>query len=419
MRRHNSSSAGPLGLIYILERFPGGTLNFVYNEISSLEKLGLQVQVYSLLRSEFVPSDARQFQERTRNVRPVGLGKVLGAWLYYLLRRPGPLLSLLFSFPLDNRHHRRAKAVKTLGHLVYSVCFAYLIRDDRRHIHAHFAFKAATAAYVAARLNGNTFSFTAHGSATVMPTNRFSLRSKIRAARFVVAVSRYNKNIMQELCPGYPPERILVNRTGVLLDEFPPRPGLPAADGSHVPRIICVATLYPVKNHEALVRALGLLRQEGVTVQLDLVGRDEVGIGSRLRTLAQELGVAPDIRFHGEVDHGGIRDLLLQADLAILTSHSEGVPVSLMEAMAVGVPVIGPRVTGVPELIEDGRSGLLIDPSDVLGIAAAIRSMVDGSRDTAAMAARARQTIEEDYDMAGNAAGLARYFQTELAAEHD
>ena len=412
---NSSPQAGPLGLIYVLERFPGGTLNFVYNEISSLEKLGLQVQAYSLLKSEYVPSDARQFQERTRNVRPVGLGKVLRAWFYYLLRRPGTLLSLLLGFSLDNRHGRLRKAGKTLGHLVYSVYFAWLIRDDHRHIHAHFAFKAATAAYVASRLNGNTFSFTAHGSATVMPGSRFSLRSKIRRARFVVAVSRYNKRIMLGLCPDYPAERILVNRTGVLLDQFPRSEARGPRGPGRSPRLICVATLYPVKNHEAMVRAVGLLKREGLTCRLELVGRDEVGIGDRLRALAEGLGVADQIVFHGAVDHGRIREMLLEADLALLTSHSEGVPVSLMEAMAVGVPVLGPRVTGVPELIEDGRSGLLIDPQDVPGIAAAIRALTDGSLDTAAMVQEARRTIETDYNMAGNAARLARHFQSELA----
>lgn len=402
-------------LLYVLERFPGGTLNFVYNEIRCLEGLGFSVEIVSLLPAVDVPSDAADFTHRTRNIRPVAPARLARAFLHYLCARPLALARLLLVFPFDGNGGNLRKPVRSIGHVVYGVYLAWLMRGRKCHIHAHFAFKAATAAYVVSVLNGNTFSFTAHGTATVDPRSRYSLRAKIRQAAFTVTVSEYNKRIMLGLCPEYPPDRILVNRTGIMLGSFPFRsyrpPGRPA-------RIICVATLYPVKNQQTLLRAFARVVAQGLDCTLDLVGRDDLGLGRLLRELADELGVADRVTLRGPVDHGVIGAMLRDFDLAILTSFSEGIPVSLMEAIAVGIPVIGPAVTGLPELIEDGVTGYLVDPQDVEAIANAIALVLGRNGDRSEMVAKGRSRIESDYDMERNARRLAEHFRERLGGGH-
>jgi colanic acid/amylovoran biosynthesis glycosyltransferase len=404
----------PPRIIYVLERFPGPTLNFVYNEIRGLEEKGLVVEIHSLLPGEVCPVEAEDFLKRTHNLRTVSAGTVARAWGHFLARKPGVLMGLIWGLARDNEVPRGRKALKTLGHLLYAVVFAWKVRGLGDHIHAHFAFKAATAALVASRLNGQTFSFTSHGSATVHPPSRYSLPSKIRGAYFIVAVSNYNKGVMAGLCPEVPPSTFEVNRTGILLGQFPFRTERIRRNGPL--RILCVATLYPEKNHAGLLRACGLLMQRGVDFKLDLVGRDDLGLRNELEDIASSEGIVDRVQFQGGVDHGEIQAFYGAADVCILTSHVEGVPVTLMEAMSSGVPVVGPRITGVPELVKDGETGLLVDPGDEQAIADALARLANDPDLGVRLADAARLHIEAEFDMERNAAKLATIFADRLSA---
>lgn len=406
------TATGPRRIVYVLERFPADTLNFVYNEIKVLEREGFAVDIFSLLPGTVCPEEARDLAPRTTAVRPLGWRRAVAAWLHYMVRRPAPLVTLLVRLPLDNDGGGLRKALRILGHVAVGVQFAWLVRGRDDHIHAHFAFKAATAALVAARLNGTTFSFTAHGSATVMPAKRSCLRSKVRGAAFVVPVSEYNLRVLRQLCPDTPADRFVVNRTGILLDQFPLRQG--GRTGAGPLRIICVASLYPVKNHGSLLRACGLLARRDIPFRLDLVGSDPDGRMADLRRLAEAEGIAERVEFHGSVDHGRIAGLLGDADVCVLTSISEGIPVSLMEAMARGVPVVGPHVTGVPELVRDGETGLLADPDRPEDFAEAFARLVRDPDLGVRLAVAARALVEADYDMVRNAQQLAGVFAARL-----
>lgn len=398
-------------LIYLLERFPADTLNFVYNEVTCLERAGFGVEIFSLLPSESCPEEAKPFLSRTRNVRPVGKLKLVQAMLYYLVRRPFHLACLFLRFPFENTHGRLAKGARTVGHLAYGVYFAWLLRGRHEHVHAHFAFKAATAALVAHRLNGVSFSFTAHGSATVYAPSQYSLRTKIRDARFIIAVSRFNKRVMETVCPEAAPGKIIVNRTGVLLGQFPY-----SGTRERGPefKILCLASLYPVKNHAGLIEACGILKSRGVNFSLELVGKDDLGRGPMLQQLVAANGIEENVLFSGSIDHGEIREVLGRADVCILTSFSEGIPVSLMEAMACGLPVIGPNVTGVPELIKHGESGYLVDPHSPADIADSLLKILENPGLARAMGESGRAQVEEFYDMQNNARELASIFQERL-----
>lgn len=401
-----------MAIVYIVERFPADTLNFVYNEIDVLEENGFTVAVYSLLPCAYCPAEAEKYLARTIAVKPVPIGRLFKALVHYALRKPAEVASLLTTFPFSNRHGFWRKMPRSYSHVVYGIYFAYLLRGQRSHIHAHFAHKAATAAYCAARLNGITFSFTAHGSATIHPPSRYSLEPKVRGAKFIIAISAYNKQKILEVCPDVSPDKIIVNRTGIRLAdfEFVQRTGRVG----NPPRIVCLASLYPIKNHECLLDACGILAQRGVPFHLDLVGKDDDGRWPGLLTRAERLGIADRVTFHGIADHGVVGKWLQQADLAVLTSHSEGVPVALMEAMAVGTPVIGPRVTGLPELVSEGRDGWLAAPAEPQEFADIMARVLTGLEDTLAVRVAARRKIEADFDMVTNARTLASVFRDRI-----
>lgn len=404
-------SEGAPRLIYVLDRFPTDTLNFVYNEIRALESEGFAIEIVSLMPAAHCPDEARDFLPRTRTLRPLPAAALLRAGLWALFTRPLRLAGLLAAVLGDAGSP--GKALRSLGHLAVGIAFAHAHRDRREHLHAHFAFKACLAALCAARLNGNRYSFTAHGSATVYPPKRFSLRPKLRGAAFVVAVSEHNRRVILGLCPELDAARVPVNRTGIRLAEFPFEP---AERREGPPVILCVASLYPIKNHEALLEACAQLAERGQDFRLDLIGKDEGGRRALLRARAERLGIAGRLRFLGSVDHGALRGHLRRAAVFVLASHSEGVPVSMMEAMAVGLPVVGPRVTGLPELVEEGVSGLLADPARPFEFADAMARILGEPGLAADLAAAARARIEADYDMDANARALARHFREHVSS---
>ncbi len=402
-------------LIYVIERFPANTLNFVYNEIRVLEEAGFRIEIWSLLPHEYCPEEARPFLERTRTLRPVPPGRLLGAAFHYLVRRPLALLNLLLRVPFDNRTQRLSKGIKGVAHMLHGIAFARAIKGEDAHVHAHFAYKAATAALAAAKLNGQSFSFTAHGSATVHEPSRFSLRSKVGAADFIVAVSDYNKRVMMELRPDVDGSKIFVNRTGILLDDFPYRERVARREGPF--KLLCTASLYAIKNHEGLLAACGILAERGIGFRLDLVGKDQDGRRAMLETMAKDLGIADRVHFLGLLDHGEIAGLIAEADLFVLTSHSEGIPVAVMEAMAGGTPVLAPRVTGLPELVAENSSGWLVDSSSPEAIAEAMSFALSHPEARESAARAARKTVESEYDMVANARKLAEILNSNLRTE--
>ncbi|MCP4546470.1 MAG: glycosyltransferase family 4 protein [bacterium] len=392
-------------VIYILDRFPSDTLNFIYNEIRVLEEQGFTVDIYSLLPANNCPVEAEIYLARTKNVRPVPLLRLIAAIGFYLLRHPLRLLTLL-AIPFDN--DAPGKVIRSFMHLAHGICFARLVRGRPEHLHAHFAFKAALAALVAARLNGNSFSFTAHGSASIHPPDRYCLKSKLMRASFVVAVSAYNRRKLREVYPGIPRERIPVSHCGILREQFEFIPRESRTPGPL--KLVCVASLYAIKNHEGLLKACALIKAQGYRFHLDLLGKDEDGRRQYLENLAVELGIAAEVDFHGVVDHGEVAQHLRTADLFVLASHSEGIPVSVMEAMAMGTPILAPRVTGLPELVEEGISGLLAAPDRPEEFAEAMIRVADEPELGLAMARRARERIESRFDMEMNSRNVAQLF---------
>lgn len=401
-------------IIYVLDKFPSETASFVYNEIRVLRERGIGVEIHSLVPGEVCPEDARDIAAHTKTLGPVTSWQLVRALGYYFARRPLVMLRLLLTLPVDTEEGRLSKAVRIVHQVLVGAHFAKVLRARNGHIHAHFAFKAATAALVAAELNRTTFSFTSHGSDTVNPGKRFCLRHKVRRALFVVAISDHNKAVLGALCPELDASHIVVNRTGVLLEQFPVRAATHRVGDTL--RIVCVANLYPVKNHEGLIRGCALLARMGVRFRLELAGRDVAGLQPGLRALADREGIGGHVEFLGMVDHLRVAELLELADVCILASHSEGIPVALMEAMARGVPVIGPRVTGVPELVCHDVTGLLVEPADPQSIAVALARISGDPQLGERLARAARARIEEAYDMRRNANQLADLYCRKIFA---
>lgn len=409
-----SGNGRPLRVAYLMSRFPRLTETFILYEILALEAQGVGVEIYPLLREKaaVVHPEARALVERAHYTAFASL-PMLRANLSRLRRQPRAYLGALRDVARATWGSRRF----FLRSLILFPKAVYLAGEMARagvgHVHAHFASHPAAVAFIIHRLTGLPYSFTAHGSD--LHRDQHMLREKVREAAFVVPISHYNRDVILAACGPEMAGRLDVIHCGVDTARFAPSRN--GHDRSHQGplRLLCTGTLHAVKGQRYLLEAVARLRAEGLGVVCDLVGD-----GPDRAALAQQaakLDIAAAVHFHGAQTRDQVIEHLRRADVVVAPSvptadgRREGIPVALMEAMAAGVPVVASRLSGIPELVRDGESGLLAPPGDVAALAAAIRRLHDDPALRRSLGMAGRAAVERDFDLHRNAALLARRFQ--------
>ena len=391
-------------VLYLVTRFPAVTETFVVNEWLALSER-FRMQLVALRRSAEAPVHA-ETSRVLPFVRFPGRAAARAAHLFWLLRRPRVYLSALAAVVRGGLRFSVLEAAKETVVFAKAVAVARLAARERiEHVHAHFASHPATAAWVVHRLTGIPFSFTAHANDLfVAPV---LLDRKVADARFVIAISEYNRGVLLDSCPG---ARVEVVHCGVDTDRYAWRgPGERAPD-----RVVCVASLFEKKGHLDLIDALGLLAERRPGIVLELVGdgpeRD------RIVERARERGVAERVSLLGALSAEDVRARLAEARAFALPSirlpsgRMEGIPVALMEAMASGVPVVATRISGIPELVQDGVTGLLVEPHDPAGLAAALDSLLSDETLAAELALNGRRLVEGSFNLEVEARRLGDLF---------
>lgn len=248
------------------------------------------------------------------------------------------------------------KRLRALAHTVMGAALAEELASlGVEHIHAHHGYFASWMALVAARLLGIGFSFTLHGSDLLQRADLMA--AKLHACRFCVTVSDFNRNYILEHYPSTPESKVIVQRLGV--DRVFPSP-LPADEEQRRFCLLAVGRLHRVKNYEFLIQACAALRDKGLDVICWIAG--EGPERSALERQIKALRLQERVYLIGYVPPVHLSGYYRYADLVVLTSRSEGIPVALMEAMAHEKLVLAPAITGIPELVEHGRTGFLYDP---------------------------------------------------------
>jgi colanic acid/amylovoran biosynthesis glycosyltransferase len=400
---------------YVMSRFPKLSETFVLFEMIAMERAGVPVLLCPLAR-ERAPvhhPEAEPWMRRMHVPRLVSPA-VLGANVAALVRRPRLYLSTLALVARRTFGHRK----RFLGGLVAFVKAVRLAgvmeRAGVEHVHCHFANHPAVAGLVIARLTGIPFSFTAHGSD--LHKDQRMLADKVAAARFVVTISEFNAEVIRRVSDPAHHDRIHVVHCGVDTADFAPREGGPRTGPL---RVICVGTLHEVKGQAVLLEACALARAAGTDVDVVLVGDGEDR--AALERRATELGITGQVTFVGSatrpevIEHLRDADVLVAPSVPTASGRKEGIPVALMEGMACGLPVVASRLTGIPELVADGRSGLLTEPGDAAALAGALGRLAGDDGLRARLGAAARRTVEDEFDLAGNARRLAELIGSEAS----
>jgi colanic acid/amylovoran biosynthesis glycosyltransferase len=390
---------------YVVSRFPTDAETFILRELNAVDRIdGIELALFSLYEpaEPFVHPAAERWLATPH--RP-SARRALAALGHWLRRRPLRLLASAGAV-VAGTWRRPATLARALVTLPLAAEHARRVADERvDHLHAHFATYPALSAWLCHRLTGVPYSFTAHAHDIFVDTS--FLARKLRDARFVVAISDHNRRVLGEF-GGDRDTPVHVVHCGIEPDAYGFRPRLPPAEGPV--RALCVASLQEHKGHEVLLRALaGADELERLSVDL-VGGRDP----QPLQGLARELGVEERVRFLGGLPEEEVARLLGEADLFVLPSRvardgqMEGIPVALMEALASGLVVVASRLSGIPELVEDGRTGILAEPGDPATLRAALaRALAGDGLEPAA----GRATVERDFDVERTAARLAELFR--------
>ncbi|MGA8428731.1 MAG: glycosyltransferase [Candidatus Sulfotelmatobacter sp.] len=353
-----------LTVAYLANQFPSPVEPYVAEEIAELRSRGVRV-VPGTVRQPRTQSSRISRKESAEKIviRPVSVGIFLKAlWLCSV--RGGELFDLLGRILFQGRESLPMR-IKALAHTFLGACYAAQLKPrEIDHIHVHHGYYGSWIGMVAARMLGVDFSLTLHGSDLLL--HGAYLDTKLKSCRFCLTVSDYNRRYILQHYPSVDPGKVMVARLGVTLPGTSNVP--PSLRRESEITLVAVGRLHKVKDHAFLLRSCAQLRARGLRLECLIAG--EGPERKHLESLIKKYGLEETVSLLGHISGEQMDSLYSRADVVVLTSRSEGVPLVLMEAMARSKIVLAPAITGIPELVVDGKSGFLYQPGSQGGFVA-------------------------------------------------
>lgn len=380
---------------YLTSQYPATSHTFIRREIEALREQGLAIETFSVRRPDSVEIDTewdRRAFEGTFYLLPISFFRLCMAHAVAFVERPGSYIRT-FLLALRHRAPGMRSLVWALFHFAESIVLAQqLRRGGITHLHNHFANSAANVGLLASRFLDMPWSLTLHGiSETDYPAGLL-LADKIKEARFVACVSWFGRAQAMRITRPDQWDKFETVRCGVNLIDLP----VPAVHTQPL-RVICVGRLSSEKGHAGLLEAFASLIARGVRARLVLVG-DGPERDALIRQSAA-LGLEDNVEFAGRKNERDVQLEIAKSDLLVLPSFMEGLPVVLIEAMAIGVPVVASCVAGIPELIDDGTEGLLFRPADWHALSAAMAKLLSDNNLRARIVEAARIKVISEFDI--------------------
>lgn len=411
-----NTAGEPASVAYIMSRFPLLTETFILREMLDLERQGMPLKIFPLLREKGSVRHAEVDRLRAEiHYTPFLSAAIISANLSFLLRDPRRYLGLLWT-ALKGNWGSANLFFGALGIFPKSVYFARLVQQQGvGHVHAHYATHPALCALIVSGLTGVGYSFTAHAHDIFLEQRM--LAEKVRRARFVAAISQFNKDFLLRLAPDVRPEKIEVVHCGIELEKYGARSEQQlrtANSPGQAITAICVASLQPYKGLSYLIRACRQVVRRVPNFRCLIVGQG--ADRPVLEALIHDLGLDDHVRLLGGLPQHEVAGLLGDADMFVLPSivapsgQMEGIPVALMEAMASRLPVVSTRLSGIPELVDDGINGLLVPPADESALAEAITSLSGDPERRRRMGERGREKVAAEFELQQNVASLRALF---------
>lgn len=370
-----------LRIAYLVNQYPQPSQTFIRREIAALERQGLAIQRYTVRSwpGTLVDPDDAAEKQRTRVVLGVGLMGLCAALLRTAVFRPARFLAAARQAVRLGRWSQRG----VLCHITYLAEACVLLRwwSEAKidHVHVHFGTNATAVALLCRTLGGPRYSFTVHGPEEFDQPLGLQLGEKMAASAFTIAISQFGRS---QLCRWASYEhwhKLHVVRCGLdaaFLERAPSEP--PAAR-----RLVCVARLEEAKGTPLLIEAVAQLAQQGLPFTLTLIGDGR--LRGQIEAMIERFHLQDVVHLAGWKNNAEVRQELLASRALVLPSFAEGLPVAIMESLALHRPVISTYVGGIAELVQPARSGWLIPPADLASLVTAMREALLVPRESLAV----------------------------------
>jgi glycosyltransferase involved in cell wall biosynthesis len=397
-------------IAYLINQYPKVSHTFIRREILALERQGLEITRIALRGwdGDLVDDEDRLERERTRYVLREGFFPLFISVLRMILTRPVRLMKAIAA--IWRMGHRADRPLPIhVAYLAEACRIVWWLKSaDVKHLHAHFGTNSAEVAMLAHMLDGPKWSFTVHGPEEFDKPGFIGLAEKIQRAAFVVAVSSFGRSQLFRCVSHQHWNKISVVHCGLEPQFFAGK-----AEYSDARSFVCVGRLCEQKGQMLLVEAARRLVERGIDMHLTFAGDGE--LRPEIEALIKEYKLESNIRITGWIASDDVRRELLGARALILPSFAEGLPVVIMEAMALRRPVISTFVAGIPELVSSSALGWLVPAGDIEALVTAIRSCVDTAPEVLTkMGDAAFEAVVEAHNVDKETVKLAGLFATSV-----
>lgn len=387
-------------ILYIVSKFPSLTHTFVYREIESLKKAGYEIVTVGAVKpaSGEVSPEAYEFYRRTLYLSEISFISKLLSQFAVLIRRPWTWLKL-FIMALKEKEIQCARDRLRIiyNFLEAGLLFLKFSKNGIEHIHSHFLSGPTTIAFFLSRYLDCPFSFTMHAS--LIYVDPIMLKTKLDKCKKAVTISNYNKEYLVNKYGQRYADKIDIIRCGIDLSQFKVEKKMK----HDRPSILAVGQLAERKGFPYLVDACKILTDRGHIFTCNIVG--DGSEKEKINTMISKNGLKDVVNMLGRQPQEKVRQLLAETSIFVLpaiitpTGGREGIPVAIMEAMAMRVPVISTKTSGIPELIDDGKEGILIDQKDSQMIADAIEKLITNPELSEFMGIAGREKVEAQFNI--------------------
>jgi colanic acid/amylovoran biosynthesis glycosyltransferase len=404
-------------IAYLLSRYPAVSHSFFLNEILQLRAQGFAIEVASInppdRAAAVLPAVELEESEKTFYVKSESRLRAAGVILRTILLRPAVFIrGMKLALGLGGLDlHAKLYALFYLAEAL--LVGDWMLRRKCSHLHVHFATSAAWVGMIASAAWKIPYSLSVHGPDEFHNEDIYNVSRKVEQAKFVFCISEFCRSQLMRISSPKHWDKFQVIRLGVDPAVFAPVRRAEKGSGNQF-TVVCVGRLVPAKGQLILLHALAELLQDGYSARLILVGDGEDR--KRLEAFVSQSSIlSRAVEFTGALNHDATRRVLQGADLFVLASFAEGLPVALMEAMAMEIPCISTYIAGIPELIRDGVDGLLVPASSQDELVRAIRSLIEDSQKRYTLAAAGRKRVLELHDLNKNSRKLFEAFESNLA----
>lgn len=387
---------------FVLKGYPRLSETFIAQEMRLLESRGLELEIYSMRGPR---EEARHPVHHEIRAKVTYLPEYLSA------QEIAPNLRTFRAFPVGYARafaHALVRSVRRRKRSPLKRLFQAGWLIDRQglgraggigHLHSHFLHAPTELALYASLVTGLSYSISAHAK-DIYTSTAEEVRERVRGAKFLMTCTKFNFEKIRAIVGPEHAGKVNEVYHGVNLEAF--RPGAAAKPALPARRLLTVARLVEKKGYDDVLRAIHLLKSQGLELTYDIFGAGE--LDKPLRALTKELGLEAQVNFHGAVTQPRVLEAYRAGGVFVLASFEtadgdrDGIPNSMAEAMSMELPVVATRVSGIPELVENEATGLLVNPRDPAALAAALRRVMEEPGLGRRLGEAARRKVSDVFD---------------------